>query len=923
MRTGTRSKAAALVIAAAIALAVGALAAVPSPAGATTLVQSTCHLASPYQHVVFIQFDNLHLFRDNPNVPSDLAQIPNLQNFLTSNGTLLNNDHTVLISHTAPGIVSTLSGLYGDRNGITVGNSQVQYTPGTGQSTTNPSSFSYWTDPVSTTDPAFNMATTGGANTPAPWVPFTRAGCDVGAFSIANMELENTNTTSAGNITKVFGQGSPQWSFAKYAATQSGKIRNESVTDFEGIAIHCAQADSGANGLCGTRNGGITDALPGEPNGYTGYSGLFGAPAANQVVSSPGSFVPSTVNNGTTGNIGGTTPFADQAPPVSDVYNYNFAGCQYCATGPKGPVTSSLIQDSTGNNGFPGFSPSAAQTLGYVASMQESGVPVTYAYIADAHDDHSGCNSGNALAPGQACYVAQLAQYDQAFGAFFERLANDGINKSNTLFVVTVDEGDHFAGGPPTNQATCDGVNVPCTYTAGTSGPNTVGEITTNINDALTKQFGDTTPFNIHFDSAPTFQVDATNGSTAIPGQYDSQVRQLERDVSNLTLTNPRTGNIDPVNQHIADQADEAILHMINSDPLRTPTFTLFGNPDYFYQTGSCGPSAQSGCPVVNPGFAWNHGDDNAQVSNTWVGYVGPTVQNLGQTGAVWTDHTDVRPTMLQLLGLADDYQTDGDATAQLITPSALPTTIQQHLNSYEGLQGALKQINAPFGQFGHDSEIVSTTAVASTSPSDVVAQGFDAQLNSCNTARNQLVSQIQPMLQNAEFGGQPIDDSTALGLMTQSYNLLANMHSLSQMAVPPNYTVCGSNPQGPTGATGPAGVGVTGPAGSTGPIGFPGAQGPPGLRGPRGPRGATPKVKCHVKVHRHSIRVSCVQAGRARKARAVRATVGLTRGHVTVAYGTGPMDDVVLKVARRLHGRYVLSVEIQGIAPLRKSVRL
>lgn len=57
---------------------------------------------------------------------------------------------------------------------------------------------------MSTTDSAFNLITSTGTNTPAPWVPFARAGCDVGGFSIANMELENTSTTSAGDITKVF-----------------------------------------------------------------------------------------------------------------------------------------------------------------------------------------------------------------------------------------------------------------------------------------------------------------------------------------------------------------------------------------------------------------------------------------------------------------------------------------------------------------------------------------------------------------------------------------------------------------------------------------------------------------------------------------------------------------------------------------------
>ena len=59
------------------------------------------------KHVIFTIFDNVHFLRDNPNVPSDLEQMPHLLNFIRSNGTLLTNDHTVLISHTANGILTT------------------------------------------------------------------------------------------------------------------------------------------------------------------------------------------------------------------------------------------------------------------------------------------------------------------------------------------------------------------------------------------------------------------------------------------------------------------------------------------------------------------------------------------------------------------------------------------------------------------------------------------------------------------------------------------------------------------------------------------------------------------------------------------------------------------------------------------------
>ncbi len=62
------------------------------------------------------------------------------------------------------------------------------------------------------------MVTDGQKTTPAPWVPYTRAGCDVGGVGTANIELENTSTAPGGDITKVFGNPSPQ---ATEASTDS------------------------------------------------------------------------------------------------------------------------------------------------------------------------------------------------------------------------------------------------------------------------------------------------------------------------------------------------------------------------------------------------------------------------------------------------------------------------------------------------------------------------------------------------------------------------------------------------------------------------------------------------------------------------------------------------------------------------------
>src|SRR5204863_8291209 len=125
-------------------------------------------------------------------------------------------------------------------------------------------------------------------------------------------------------------------------------------------------------------------------------------------------------------------------------------------------------------------------------------------------------NTHFAYGPGEAGYVQQLHDYDQAFQTFFDRLAADGINKSNTLFVFTVDEGDHFAGDQPTNTS-CDGVTTPCEY-------NRVGESNADLRRMIRTQFGDTTPFSVHSDDAPNIYV---NGN---PGRTDAAVPKLERE---------------------------------------------------------------------------------------------------------------------------------------------------------------------------------------------------------------------------------------------------------------------------------------------------------------------------------------------------------------------------------------------------------
>jgi len=64
-----------------------------------------------------------------------------------NNGTFLSNDHTPLIAHTAVDILTTYTGLYGDRQGMPVSNSYRAYNadgPGGSFNTTNlAGSFAY------------------------------------------------------------------------------------------------------------------------------------------------------------------------------------------------------------------------------------------------------------------------------------------------------------------------------------------------------------------------------------------------------------------------------------------------------------------------------------------------------------------------------------------------------------------------------------------------------------------------------------------------------------------------------------------------------------------------------------------------------------------------------------------------------------
>jgi hypothetical protein len=662
-----------------------------------------CPLNSPggrIRHIIYVQFDNVHFTRDNPNVPSDLEQQSNLLDFITGNGTLLDHHHTPLISHTSNDILTSLTGVYPSSQGQAVANAYGFFPlPGTSTELDGfESSFEYWTDIVNAkTDPAFNMVTADGMNAPAPWVPYVRAGCNVGAVSTANMEFENITS----DVTNVFGANSPE-------AAEAKSNKAQATADFEGISVHCAAGDA----VCSSTNGGEPDVLPQEPGGYSGFSGLFGHKFVAPVIS-PGA-------------------------PLVD-------------------LDGNVITDGNGHIGFPGFGPiTASQSLGYVAAMQEHGIPITFAYISDAHDDPA---TELASGPGQADYVARLAAYNKAWGEFFARLKQDGITPDNTLFVITADEGDHFAGGPP-SPANCDGVHVPCTY-------DKIGEVdinTTTLIDQVDPNLA-STPFDIHFDMAPAFLI---QGNPAVGSPL---AREFERATAALTAVSPITGNTDKLTRYMADPVELKTLHMITGDPQRTPNFVMFANPDYFFQT--------SGAPVQeDPGFAWNHGGVDPKINRTWLGLVGPGVRHGGIDSAVWSDHTDIRPTMLVLAGLTDDYAHDGRALVEELESGALPAAVRSDDAAFRLLAATYKQITAPVGELGLKTLEVSTTALAGD---DATYAKLEGQISALTTKRDALAGKMIQKLEDAEFHNQHIDLLSTLPLIAEAEALLVEVRGLGQ----------------------------------------------------------------------------------------------------------------------------------------------
>jgi hypothetical protein len=795
----------AVLVAAAVTATLGASAS--NAAAKDTTTDSSCHLGNGVKHVVEILFDNTHYNRDNPNVLSDLEQMPALKNFITDNGTLLSNMHTPLIAHTADDSLTGYTGLYGDRHGQPLTNSYETYLPN--GTVVSKSSFAYWTStygvdqfPNMPYSPNVPAAGSPVSTPPAPWVPFTRAGCNVGDVSTANMVLENTNP----DLANFFGPNSPE---VQQLNADSDSFKQQETNDYVGLGVHCAQGASFCGDAQAVKFGqnapsptAVTDSLPDEPGGYTGYQALFGSkyltPQLDAAANSGGNRV---VN-------GNTYPVFDAQGNLTDLNGVTMRGNF------KTPSVNAFTP------GFPGFGPiSASQTLAYTADMLETGVPVVYGYISDAHErkgqgpnPQSGCtnpstSSTAAQGPGDPCYKATLASYNAAFAKFFQRLADDGINPSNTVFMFSNEEGDHFAGAnvgrsvQPNCTGTPETTDYTCSYATGAQGP-AIGEQFVDIHGLLSNQLGNSTPFYNEPQGNSIF-------ITGNPGPTDQKTRQLEREFGNAQVFDSYDNATENLTQYEVDPEVEQLLHFVNADPNRTPSFTIWPKGDFFMTSGtsdSCAAGVNAGnastkCVSVSNSFAWDHGYYAPEIDNSWLGIVGPGVANNGVDGrsaadgpnsandansnpqlvtpnndpGTWGDETDMRPTLLSLVGLKDDYVEDG----RILTEDLTNPPDKAGQPKYQRLAICYKQLNASVGQFGTDMIVADTAALKTGSAGD--DSTYDSTLGAITTlgdARDKLATKIKNDLFNAGFNNTPIPGANDLkdceGILAQANALAA-----------------------------------------------------------------------------------------------------------------------------------------------------
>ena len=163
--------------------------------------------------------------------------------------------------------------------------------------------------------------------------------------------------------------------------------------------------------------------------------------------------------------------------------------------------------------------------------------------------------------------------------------------------------------------------------------------------------------------------------------------------------------------------------------------------------------------------------------TRTWFGIAGPGVRKLGRFDAGFSDHTDVRPTMLALLGLKDDYVHDGRVLAEWIDSQALPQGIRSRAENFVELAQVYKQLNAPLGLLSRKSLVYANRSITSD---DATYGRYLSTIGSITAERDDLATKIKTVLNSAAFNNQPVSEGAEDGLGCQANALIDRVQDLA-----------------------------------------------------------------------------------------------------------------------------------------------
>jgi hypothetical protein len=177
----------------------------------------------------------------------------------------------------------------------------------------------------------------------------------------------------------------------------------------------------------------------------------------------------------------------------------------------------------------------------------------------------------------------------------------------------------------------------------------------------------------------------------------------------------------------------------------------------------------------------WVHGNLAPEINGNWFGIVGPGVKRLGIEDEVWSDHTDIRPTMLAVLGLTDDFEHQGRVVSEFLEERVAPASARRLENPLQRLGAVYKQLNAPVGEFALATLRATTRAVGSGSASDDSAYSETTRaLARLGEARDELSSRIARLLDGAWFHGQAASADEVQVLIKEARDIIERAKDLA-----------------------------------------------------------------------------------------------------------------------------------------------